>query len=166
MEHLASPSEPGEAFGIKFALLQQSDDGLMNDTKSPDLMQMLAGHMRYMGARQKVLSRNIANIDTPNYQPHDLKKPNFSAMVTRASGASSASLATTSSKHFTGSASNNAAIFAMEEIRKTHEISPTGNGVVLEEQMAKISETGGQYEMASSLYRKFGQMMRAALGSR
>ena len=135
----------------------------MNDTKSPDLMQMLAGTMRYMGARQKVLSRNIANMDTPNYQPYDLKKPDFAAMVNQST--SPAMLKTTSPKHLQGASANSGA-FAAQEIRDTFEISPTGNGVVLEEQMAKVSETGGNYEMASSLYRKFGQMMRAALGTR
>lgn len=126
-------------------------------------MQLLSGQMRYMSARQKVLAQNIANIDTPSYRASDIKRPDFAKLVaseTRANG-----LRTTSPKHFSGASGGNTT-FKAEPVTKPFEISPTGNGVVLEEQMAKVGETGLQYEMASSIYRKFTQLYRAALGAK
>lgn len=121
---------------------------------------MLAGTMRYHSARQKVLAQNISNIDTPAYKAQDLKKLDFADLIESAGG-----LSTTSSKHFTGSRGN-AGGFATQTISKPFEINPNGNGVVLEEQMAKISDTGVNYEVASALYRKFTQLYRSALGAK
>jgi flagellar basal-body rod protein FlgB len=135
----------------------------MDTKKSPNLMQMLSGQMRYMGARQKVLAQNISNIDTPTYRAQDLKKVDFADMVSTQT--QQVSLSTTSPKHFSGNRGNQSA-FATEKVTKPFEMSPTGNGVVLEEQMAKISDTSANYEISSALYKKFTQLYRAALGTR
>ncbi len=46
------------------------------------------------------------------------------------------------------------------------ETSPTGNSVVLEEQLIKVSETQIQYSMLTNLYRKQADMIRMAIGRR
>ncbi|WP_332308089.1 flagellar basal body rod protein FlgB, partial [Elstera litoralis] len=48
----------------------------MSDGKT-NLMQLMAKRMDYLGDRHKVLSQNIANSDTPNYRPSDLRQQNF-----------------------------------------------------------------------------------------
>ena len=54
-----------------------------------------------------------------------------------------------------------------EEIQaKGMETSPTGNSVVLEEQLIKVSETQIQYSMLTNLYRKQADMLRMAIGRR
>ena len=153
------------------ALHYENREGLMNDSKTPQLMQLLSSQMRFMAARQKVLAQNISHLDTPGYQAQDLKKPSFADMVQQSAAASSekraaSTLATTSPKHISAVTGMDASPYAVETLRKPYEMTPSGNGVVLEEQMAKISETGANYEMVSALYRKFGQMYRAALGQR
>ena len=49
---------------------------------------------------------------------------------------------------------------------KGMETSPTGNSVVLEEQLIKVSETQIQYSMLTNLYRKQADMLRMAIGRR
>ena len=44
------------------------------------------------------------------------------------------------------------------------ESSPTGNSVVLEEEMMKVSETVADYELMSNLYRKSVGLLKLAIG--
>ena len=47
----------------------------------------------------------------------------------------------------------------------TYETTPDGNAVILEEQMAKATETALDYQLTSNLYRKYLGMIRIALGT-
>lgn len=127
------------------------------------LMNMLSGQMRYMTQRQKVLADNIANLDTPGYKANDLKKLNFSDMA--AAESSKLGMARTQHGHISGPHSTGGT-YAVQTQDQSFEISPNGNSVVLEEQMAKISDTGAQYQISSSLFRKFHGLYRTALGNR
>ena len=49
----------------------------------PGLFHLLGQRMDWLGQRQKVLAQNIANADTPEYVPHDLKPQEFRRMVER-----------------------------------------------------------------------------------
>lgn len=126
------------------------------------LMKMLGSQMRYLSQRQGVLAQNISNVDTPGYNARDIKKPDFSTMAEQAAG--NLQMRATSPKHLHGTAGKPGA-YRDEQDRKTFEISPTGNNVVLDEQMAKISETGSQFQISQSLYKKFTGMYRLALGN-
>ncbi len=125
-----------------------------------ELMQMLNTSMRYNTQRQKVLAENISNIDTPGYQARDLKKLDFNQMAT---SEHQLAMATTSPKHINSLGGNQT--FGSEADHKNFEVRPTGNSVVLDEQMGKISDTGASYQVANSVYRKYTQLLRAALGN-
>ena len=45
-----------------------------------------------------------------------------------------------------------------------YEVSPSGNAVVIEQQMMKVAETATQHELALQLYAKHVGMLRLALG--
>jgi flagellar basal-body rod protein FlgB len=45
------------------------------------------------------------------------------------------------------------------------EVSPDGNGVVLEQQMTSLAQTQADYQMATELYRKQIGMLKTAIGS-
>lgn len=134
------------------------------------LMNMLTQQMRYMSQRQGVLAHNIANADTPAYRAQDLKGPDFESMAKgSASGdvqfRAASQLRQTSPKHMGGTLAG-ASGFRAQEIRDAMEITPVGNNVVLEEEMAKISDTGAQFQISNSLMKKFTTMYRSALGNR
>lgn len=132
------------------------------DTKAPTLNTMLKSHMKYMTQRQKVLAQNVANIDTPGYKARDMKKIDFADLATAQS--SRIEMRTTSPKHLDGTLGKGGA-FATQKDRDTFEVSPTQNNVVLEDQMGKISDTGSQYQLSSSMMRKFTQLYRKAAGA-
>ncbi len=52
-----------------------------------------------------------------------------------------------------------------EKRKNTYETSPTGNNVVIEEEMAKIAENQAEYQKVVSLYGKTISMFKNALGS-
>lgn len=127
----------------------------------PLLHYMLSSQMSYMTERQTVLAHNMANIDTPGYKAQDLKKLDFARMAS--SENNHLFMRATSRNHLSGTLTDEQR-FADEKVRKPFEISPMANNVVLEEQMAKISDTGAQFNIASTLYKKYNQLYLTSVG--
>lgn len=132
----------------------------MDFSKIP-LFAALSKRMAWLGARQKVLAHNIANSDTPNFVPSDLKPVDFRGMAETA--AMRVSIRTTNARHLTG-LSPQASKFSVEKQTDVYEMSPSGNAVVIEEQLMKVSETVMDYQVMANLYRKHVSMLRTALG--
>lgn len=119
--------------------------------------------LSWLERRQEVLSQNVANADTPDYQPRDLKPLKFRDALGDAG--TRLEMRTTRAGHLQGPPSPDAK-FPAETERRPFETSPAGNAVVLEEQMAKVNETTLAHGLASSLYRKHVGLLRIALGER
>jgi flagellar basal body rod protein FlgB len=49
-------------------------------------------------------------------------------------------------------------------MHNTFERTPTGGTVVVEEQMMKVAENAGDYQMTTSLYTKIGGLFKEVLG--
>ena len=123
------------------------------------VFRMTTGKMGWLAERQRVLSQNVANSDTPKYQPKDLKSVDFRRMVQKNE---SVNIARTHSSHMSlGSESQK---YQMEKSRDTYETSPDGNAVILEQQLLKAAKTTADYELMTSLYRKHVGMFKIALG--
>lgn len=119
--------------------------------------------MEYLGQRQSVLAQNIANADTPDYKPQDLKDINFEKMAKAA--ASGVSLKTTHPGHISGSSFKTGS-FATENQKSVFETTPTGNAVVLEEQMMKMAKNAMDYKATTSLYRKMASLVNIAVDNK
>ena len=121
----------------------------------------LSRRIDWLQERQTVLSKNIANANTPDYRPKDLETPAFEGALKRALKPMSPTV--TDGDHI------NARVPAREapekeESEDTYETSPSGNAVILEEQMVKISDTQMSHQEMTSLYRKNSQLVKIALG--
>lgn len=118
--------------------------------------------MDYLNERQKVLSVNIANADSPNYRARDLKEQKFRTMV-REAQPPSLPFEQTDPRHIRSASVDDPEIRARKD--KTHyEVAPAGNAVVIEEQMLKVGEVGMQYDTTARLYRKYLEMFKTAVG--
>ncbi|MGH6912734.1 MAG: flagellar basal body rod protein FlgB [Geminicoccales bacterium] len=129
------------------------------------LFQLISARMTWLGQRQVVLSQNLANADTPDYRPRDLKEADFARLAGQLGGrAGRVRLATTDPLHVEGAA---VARLALEgrPVDSGYEVAPAGNAVILEEQMAKATQTALDYQLTSNLYRKYLGMVRIALGT-
>jgi flagellar basal-body rod protein FlgB len=131
------------------------------DLNQIPLFKSIVRRMDWLNQRQRVLAQNIANADTPDYKARDLKPVDFSTLVGRAR---SLQLAATRPGHLPIRTGEGGAIGREEENRSPYEVSPTGNSVVLEEQLLDVADTRMDYETMSNLYRKHVGFIKTALG--
>ncbi len=125
------------------------------------LFGIVRNRLSWLTQRQEVLAQNIANSDTPNYRPSDLKAYNFGELVRREN--MQLSLKTSDPSHLKG-IRRRIRDFSSEIERRPFETSPNGNSVVLEEQMAKVSETEISHRFTTQIYKKHLLMLKMALG--
>ncbi len=119
-----------------------------------------AARLGWLNQRQAVLAQNIANSDTPDYWPKDLKPLDFRTAIRHERPG--LGMVRTDEAHLASARSPLAHREARN--REPYEVAPAGNAVVLEEQMMKMNETAMDQRLASEIYRKYVAMMRIALG--
>lgn len=123
---------------------------------APDLLRDIKSQMKYLGARQAVLSTNIANANTPGYKARDIL-PSSKVRMRQPS----ISMRLTNPSHIPGKPSRSSAY--RETInRDPFETKPDGNTVVLDEQMQFISNTTMDYNADTTLYKKWSNMIKLA----
>jgi len=140
-------------------------------TQDLTLMSALLQKMDWTENRQKILSQNIANADTPGYQAQDIEPLDFKAIL--GSSASKLSLAaagtgieTTNPMHISGSGATPASAGGDGSVsRHPYEVSPAGNAVILEEQLVKLNGNYTDHSFASNLYIRNMAMLKSALKS-
>ena len=125
-----------------------------------NIFAVLSKRMDWLGQRQRVLADNIANSDTPNFQPRDLNPGEFHRVLRNQSP--DVTPRVTHAAHLQGTALRGGPA-RVERQGSSWETSPSGNAVVLEEQMLKVAETQTEYELMTNLYRKHMAMFRMAL---
>lgn len=139
------------------------------DLNSIPLMAALKKRMQWLHSNQSVLSQNVANADTPGYKAQELEKQDFSSLVDDLSGTNTSQRNTSTVKMRATSAGHMAAGGSMADMPEAQEMkggeeSPTGNSVVLEEEMIKVADNQMQYGMVVNLYKKNMGLLKIALG--
>lgn len=128
------------------------------------LFELISGRAGWLSQRQAVLTRNVANADTPKFQPLDLVPQSQARLLAAGGGGPQRlALALTSVAH-TAPATTAPAQFGEREVQG-YETAPAGNGVVLGEQLEKMAATDLDYQLTTGLYRRYVGMMRTALGA-
>ncbi len=128
------------------------------------MLSALRTKMQWHQERQRVLSDNVANSDTPKFRPHDLVEPRFDkAGKTLGGGSSGLAMVRTSSAHI--SSSGGASAYAQNG-NGGYETRPAGNAVNLEDQMMKVSANQMDYAAAASLYSRSLGLLKTAIGKR
>ena len=115
------------------------------------LLSMLRTKMQWHQERQKLLSENVSNADTPQYRPRDLVAPEIAAdkrMTVRSPG--DVGLARTEPMHI--AASTSGATRFQSSRMGGYDVRPTGNAVNLEDEMMKVANNQMDYQMATSVY--------------
>jgi flagellar basal-body rod protein FlgB len=124
------------------------------------LFQRMSERMGWLGARQEVLAQNIANADTPDFVPRDMKALTF---VDHLNEVAPITQARTNAMHMGGTTQPEAPI-GDQKTKKQYETAPVGNAVVLEEQMVKLADAQHSYQLMTNLYRKHVDLFKMALG--
>jgi flagellar basal-body rod protein FlgB len=120
------------------------------------LFDLAEQRLAWTDKRQEVLAQNIANLDTPGFRPRDL--PSFAGALRQAS---SAAPVRTQPGHMAGT-SGDLLQAMLPERPALH--APDGNAVSLDEQLVKVTETGTNQALVTSIYKKYVGLFGLALG--
>lgn len=124
-----------------------------------ELMKSLTDRLHWLSERQRLLAENVANADTPKFKPRDLAPFNdFKTSLQQAM----IMPAVTQANHIHSGRPMVAGIRIVES--PDQDTLPSGNGVDLESEMIKVSQTGMEYQQMINLLKKWHGMVRVALG--
>ena len=126
------------------------------------LFSMLRTRMHWHQERQRLLSENVSNADTPQYRPRDLAPPQFDR---RETPLASLTLARTESAHIAAAASTSATQFNASRMGG-YDVRPTGNAVNLEDEMIKVAGNQMDYQAVTTLYQRSLGLLKTAVGKR
>ena len=123
------------------------------------LFAMAQRQIDYLARRQSVLSENVANANTPNFKSKDLAPVSFKDLMAPPAQAVRATV--TNPMHI----SPEVEPVRFEEINehRPEESKPDGNQINVEDQMQKIGDIKGDYELAVNLMMKHMNMLKTAL---
>ena len=130
------------------------------------LFAALKNKMNWHQTRQSLLAQNVANADTPNFKGRDLAPFKVEQAVRSGQVLSPVGMARTSAAHIQGSVMADARSNWGSKNGGGWEITPEGNGVVLEEQMMKVSGNAHDYQVASTLYTRSLGILKTAIRGR
>lgn len=140
----------------------------MNITDIP-LFSMLRNRLGYLSDRQNVIAENIANANTPDFVARDVKPFSLGAHMNGGGAGAGGQLAAaapvmTRPGHMAGTVrkSTNDQAYGKAVKARDSEVTLDGNGVVLEEQMLKLTETRMEYDAAIGFYQKSMGLLRMA----
>ena len=121
-----------------------------------DLLRLTERRMAWLEARQRVLAGNVANADTPGYQPRDVRS--FASVLAGAGGG--APMAATDPRHL----SPRSDPMLARPDRSAPDRAPNGNAVSLDREALRVAETDSAHSLAAALHRRYLGMFRTALG--
>ena len=124
------------------------------------ILDMLRTKMQWHQERKRLLAENIANADTPKFQPRDLTPPTFDNNAV----AHPIALQRTSSAHVASAMSGGSGVF--QSTPGGSETRPSGNGVSLEDEMLRVAKNQMDYQAAATLYSKSLGLVKTAIGKR
>lgn len=131
-------------------------------TESLALFRAIGAKMNYLNQRQRVIAQNISNADTPGYKPQDLVKEDFGEVLKKVNQTNAVRIERTNTGHITPG--GNIDDPQSRKMKKTYDVAPAGNAVVMEEQMINSQSTVGDYNLMTSLYQKNVSMIKMSLG--
>lgn len=111
-----------------------------------NLFDLASKRLQWVSDRQRAIGENIANADVAGYRAKEVES--FEDYLKRAEGTTTRLGA------------------KVTESEKTWSDGLSGNNVVLEEQLLDASSAGGQYRMATNLYRKAYEMVSIVASGR
>lgn len=146
-------------------------------TADLNLFNGIYSKLDYLGTRQRTIATNIAHADTPGYQAQDVPEPDFrrilgettsrSALSGSTGGSASVSrpgVATTNPAHFDINGSTGTDSRPRERDAETSETAPSGNNVVIEDQLFLANQVVADHGIASNIHERYVNMLRSATG--
>jgi flagellar basal-body rod protein FlgB len=125
------------------------------------VLSALRTKMQWHQERQRVLSENVSNSDTPNFKPRDLVEPKFDKTGASAGSMGALAMMRTTTAHI---APSNGGQSVGQDRKSGFQTRPAGNAVSLEDEMLKVSANQMDYAAVTSLYSKSLHLLKTAIG--
>ncbi|MDC0932371.1 flagellar basal body rod protein FlgB [Arcobacteraceae bacterium] len=123
--------------------------------------ELLFQQLNYRGERQKAISSNIANIDTPDYKTKDLK---FVDQLKKSNEEQSLKLMTTHNNHMNVSMDDSKSNFEMYEVQGLVEQND-GNNINLDTQMSEMSKNSVMFGAIQNSIKKDSTWFKTMIDS-
>jgi flagellar basal-body rod protein FlgB len=125
------------------------------------VLSALRTKMQWHQERQRVLSENVSNSDTPNFKPRDLVEPKFDNAGAATGSMGALAMMRTTTSHIAPASGGQT--FAQNG-NGGFQTRPTGNAVNLEDEMLKVSANQMDYAAVTSLYTRSLHLLKTAIG--
>jgi flagellar basal-body rod protein FlgB len=134
------------------------------DLNNVPLFAALTKKMNWLTARQKVVTENVGNADTPGFKASDLRPLDFRKELAEVTHSSAPKLAptTTDPRHLVGTEAAARLDPVVEKTTTDRDIN--GNTVSLEDEMMKVSDNASDYQLMTNLYKKQVALITTAIG--
>ena len=126
-----------------------------------DLLSGIAGAMKHLAARQRVVAGNVANSETPGFKARDLAAPDFAGLVDGRVARPQVRMTSGVTALGARGGDGTGRMIADTDVG---EVKPDGNNVTLEDQLLKMGQVQADFAAMTNLYRKQQALMRTALG--
>ncbi|TAK49679.1 MAG: flagellar basal body rod protein FlgB [Xanthobacteraceae bacterium] len=126
------------------------------------ILSALRARMQWHQERQRVLSENVANADTPNFRPRDLAPLKFDT-TSAAAPMGTLAMARTDAAHLVAGGDQGSGFASRKAGTET---LPSGNAVSLEDEMMKVASNQMDYQAATMLYSRSLGLFKTAIGKR
>ncbi|WP_395645418.1 flagellar basal body rod protein FlgB [Terricaulis sp.] len=129
------------------------------DLANSPFFSLLRTRLDQLSERQRLIAENIANASTPGYRPRDLDTAGFERMLASQAHGGGLQMSRTAPGHMVAGGGTGQVNVVT---RNDSETTIDGNAVVLEDEMARASETRMQFETGLALYQKGLELVRLA----
>jgi flagellar basal-body rod protein FlgB len=115
------------------------------------LFDLASQQAKWLSVRQATIAGNVANANTPGYTAMDVEP--FEKVLAK----TTPSMISTDASHLGGDAFGSAIGMREEELQVP--VSPSGNSVVLEEEMIKAGDVRRAFELNTAIVKAFHRMI-------
>ena len=124
---------------------------------------LFKSYLELSAFKNKVISQNLANINTPGYKADEVEMPTNLNDLASGRSARKVKLSRTSDKHINGN-KNGDSKFASRKLKDPDEIKKNGNNVSLRQQMTKLSQNKTDYAAAVKGYATINSLFSTVVG--
>jgi flagellar basal-body rod protein FlgB len=133
-------------------------------SQTPAIIDAIGQSLKHLGTRQRVISQNIANSDTPGFKARDVAPVSFAGLVNSSGGAARVTAPTVQISDQMIAMGAKPLVSGTIADTDISETKPDGNNVTLEDQLLKMGQIQSDFATLTNLYRKQMGLMKAALG--
>ena len=154
---LALYSSTGTAFPI-------AQVGKKPNQKNTQTNKLFKSYLQLSTFKHKVLSENLANINTPGYKADDVEMPEkIEDLAVVSQSGKKIKMYITSDKHISHSREHDSN-FKSHKLKDPDEIKKNGNNVSLRQQMTKLSQNKTDYTTAVKSYATINSLFSSVIG--